>query len=50
METKPRLLQILDVVTAVLFAVAVGLVFFYAPLERTMGQVQRVFYFHVATV
>jgi heme exporter protein C len=49
METKPRLLQILDGVTAVLFAVAVGLVFFYAPLERTMGQVQRVFYFHVAT-
>jgi len=49
METKPRLLQILDVVTAVLFAVAVGMVFFYAPMERTMGQVQRVFYFHVAT-
>ena len=49
METKPRLLQILDGVTAVLFAVAVGLVFFYAPMERTMGQVQRVFYFHVAT-
>jgi len=24
------------------------MVFFYAPLERVMGQVQRVFYFHVA--
>jgi heme exporter protein C len=49
MEPRPRLLQILDVVTAVLFAAAVGMVFFYAPMERTMGQVQRVFYFHVAT-
>jgi heme exporter protein C len=25
------------------------MVFFYAPLEAVMGQVQRVFYFHVAT-
>jgi len=25
------------------------MVFFYAPMERTMGEVQRVFYFHVAT-
>jgi heme exporter protein C len=49
MDPKPRLLQILDVVTAVLFVIAVSMVFFYAPMERTMGQVQRVFYFHVAT-
>jgi heme exporter protein C len=49
MEPKPRLLQILDVMTAFMFVVAVGLVFFYAPMEKTMGQVQRVFYFHVAT-
>jgi heme exporter protein C len=49
MQPKPRLLQILDMVTAVLFVVAVGMVFFYAPMEKTMGQVQRVFYFHVAT-
>ena len=49
MEPKPRLLQILDVLTAIMFVVAVGMVFFFAPLERTMGQVQRVFYFHVAT-
>jgi heme exporter protein C len=48
MEPKPRLLTILDVVTALLFLIAVGLVFFYAPLEAIMGQVQRVFYFHVA--
>ena len=48
METKPRMLVILDVVTILLFATAVGMVFFYAPLEAVMGQVQRVFYFHVA--
>jgi heme exporter protein C len=48
MEPKPRLLAILDVVTALLFLIAVGMVFFYAPLEAIMGQVQRVFYFHVA--
>lgn len=49
METKPRFLTILDSICLVLFAVAVGMVFFYAPMEVVMGQVQRVFYFHVAT-
>ena len=48
METKPRILGILDVVTAVLLAVATAMVFFYAPMEAVMGQVQKVFYFHVA--
>ena len=48
MEPKPRMLVILDVVTSLLFLTAVGMVFFYAPLEAIMGQVQRVFYFHVA--
>jgi heme exporter protein C len=48
MESKPRMLTILDGVTILLFLTAVGMVFFYAPLEAVMGQVQRVFYFHVA--
>jgi heme exporter protein C len=48
MENKPRALAILDIVTAVLFVAATAMVFFYAPMERVMGQVQRVFYFHVA--
>jgi heme exporter protein C len=48
MESKPRLLVVLDIVTILLFVTAVGMVFFYAPLEAIMGQVQRVFYFHVA--
>src|SRR3990172_2455754 len=47
-EAKPRLLTILDVVTILLLVVATGMVFFYAPMEAVMGQVQRVFYFHVA--
>jgi heme exporter protein C len=48
MEPKPRLLTILDVITIVLLVIATAMVFFYAPLEAVMGQVQRVFYFHVA--
>jgi heme exporter protein C len=49
MEPKPRGLKILDGISLVLFVIAIGLVFFYAPTERVMGEVQRVFYFHVAT-
>jgi heme exporter protein C len=48
MYSKPRLLTILDIVTILLFITATCLVFFYAPMEAVMGQVQRVFYFHVA--
>ena len=48
MQPKPRLLTILDIVTIILFIAAVGMVFLYAPMEAVMGQVQRVFYFHVA--
>ena len=48
METKPRLLTILDAVTVLLLLTATGMVFFYAPMEAVMGQVQKVFYFHVA--
>ncbi len=49
MDPKPRFLSILDTVTAALFVIAVGMVFFYAPKEAVMGNVQRVFYFHVST-
>ncbi len=48
MDPKPRMLAVLDAVTIVLFLIAAALVFFYAPLEAVMGQVQKVFYFHVA--
>jgi heme exporter protein C len=48
MKTKPKMLTILDVVTLLLFIIATAMVFFYAPVERIMGAVQKVFYFHVA--
>lgn len=48
MKPKPRILSILDTLTAILFVIAVLLVFFYAPEERLMGLVQKIFYFHVA--
>ena len=49
MTPKPKLLTALDIILAILFVSAVLIVFLYAPLEAVMGQVQRVFYFHVAT-
>jgi heme exporter protein C len=48
MERKPQALKILDIVTALLLLVATAMVFFFAPVERVMGLVQKVFYFHVA--
>ncbi len=48
MKKKFDWLLVLDIVAGVGMVVATGLVFFYAPMEATMGNVQRVFYFHVA--
>jgi len=48
MKTQPRLLSALDVVALLVLAVATYMVFIYAPIERVMGPVQKVFYFHVA--
>jgi heme exporter protein C len=48
MEPKPRALTILDLVTVGFMLAATAMVFLYAPLEAVMGQVQKVFYFHVA--
>ena len=42
-----RYLQILNIVTALLMISATALVFLYAPMEASMGQAQRIFYFHV---
>ena len=47
MPQTSRRLMIFNAVTVVLVAIAAGLVFFYAPRERVMGDVQRIFYFHV---
>ncbi len=49
MAPKPRFLSILDSITAVLFIISISMVLFYAPREAVMGDVQKVFYYHVAT-
>jgi heme exporter protein C len=46
---KPRLLSILDILSLLLMALATWMVFFYAPREIVMGEVQRVFYYHAST-
>ncbi len=48
MSPKPVALKILDWTSLILLAVATYLVLIYAPMEAVMGNVQRVFYFHVA--
>jgi heme exporter protein C len=41
-------LLILDLFSGAAVVAALGLVFFYAPYEESMGAVQKVFYFHVS--
>ncbi|GMR09333.1 MAG: cytochrome c biogenesis protein CcsA [Anaerolineae bacterium] len=48
MEPVPRNLKIMTGITIALFLMALYVVFIYAPREAVMGDVQRVFYFHVA--
>jgi heme exporter protein C len=48
-DAKPKLLTVLDIVAVVMLLIATAMVFLYAPMEAVMGQVQRVFYFHVAS-
>ncbi|RLC85650.1 MAG: cytochrome C assembly protein [Chloroflexi bacterium] len=52
-HTNSRMYDWLGIVLAGLSAIAVlvalGMVFLYAPREATMGDVQRIFYFHVAS-
>jgi heme exporter protein C len=48
MGKTPKALKILSWVTVVLFVIALYLTLVYAPREAVMGDVQRVFYFHVA--
>jgi heme exporter protein C len=39
----------LGIVSVIALYVALWMVFFYAPREETMGDVQRIFYFHVSS-
>jgi heme exporter protein C len=45
--TTTRYLHILNFVTVGVLIAATWMVFVYAPREATMGEVQRIFYFHV---
>ena len=49
MKKKPTALLVLDIACLILLAAATYLALVFAPTEAVMGQVQRVFYFHVAT-
>ena len=49
MTPKPVLLKILDYLSVILLAIATYLALVYAPTELVMGDVQRVFYFHIGT-
>jgi heme exporter protein C len=44
---SPIGLTILNIVTAIMRLIATWAAFIYAPTEATMGDVQRIFYFHV---
>ena len=48
MDPKPRLLMILDGDHGCHASGCYAMVFFFAPVEAVMGQVQKVFYFHVS--
>lgn len=44
-----RLVPILNWLAGIMVAISLLVVFFYAPTEITMGNVQRIFYFHVGS-
>jgi heme exporter protein C len=45
----PLVLKLLSILSALAVVVAGGLIVFLTPYEQTMGPVQKVFYFHVAS-
>ncbi|MBX3060955.1 MAG: cytochrome c biogenesis protein CcsA [Anaerolineae bacterium] len=44
-----RTVTILNMLAFLALLVSIGFIFLYAPIERSMGNVQRIFYFHVGT-
>lgn len=49
MQPKPLALKVLDIASIIVLAIATYLALVFAPTEAVMGQVQRVFYFHIGT-
>jgi heme exporter protein C len=48
MQPQPKTLTFLTILSVAMFFIALGLVFFYAPLEAVMNYVQKIFYFHIS--
>jgi heme exporter protein C len=49
MQSKPLALTILDIAAVIALGISTYLALVFAPTEAVMGQVQRVFYFHIGT-
>lgn len=49
MQPKPTTLKVLDILSIIVLAISTYLALVFAPTERVMGDVQRVFYFHIGT-
>ena len=49
MQSKPIALTILDVASIIVLGISTYLALVFAPTEAVMGDVQRVFYFHIGT-
>lgn len=49
MQSRPLALTILDMVSILVLGIATYLALVFAPKEAVMGDVQRVFYFHIGT-
>jgi heme exporter protein C len=49
MDAKPTTLKALAIISIILLGISTYLALVFAPTEAIMGEVQRVFYFHVAT-
>lgn len=49
MQPKPVALKVLDIISMIVLGIATYLALVFAPTERVMGDVQRVFYFHIGT-
>jgi heme exporter protein C len=49
MQSKPATLKLLDVLSIIALGVSTYLALVFAPTELIMGNVQRVFYFHIGT-
>jgi heme exporter protein C len=49
MQPKPITLKLLDIASIIVLAISTYLALVFAPTEVVMGDVQRVFYFHIGT-